>query len=372
MVQALVPSPSDNVTRWSDASRRRIDATRAWQDRDLETLLQLVEAHLKLRFKGRPSHSTIRNYRFYGAVFFQWMWEHCPGLKVTHDLGHLMHVSLMNGHLTPNATKLPESSVACILSAFREAARTMQWCGLWDIDMFRDCRNRYNGDNGARPFSPDEVMRLLKACKSPNDSIMLRLGLDAGLRRSEIIALKWKDVDIEDKSITVRNGKGGRRRVVYIGDGPLLKLLKNKGNPEDNVVRNFWGIDVFKRAGVPWGVHRLRHTCAMDLLALCGSIEAVQKHLGHKSVRTTQIYAKMLSGEYRRAIDHANESRNGGGKSGGEDGHCDISSEPRDGSRHSCCTWTHQRSHSQTDTYGIPAPWAGRHEGGSDCVAWGS
>lgn len=366
---SLVPASSGNLSRWSNASRRRLDAARAWQERDVETLQALVVAHLRLRFQGRPSQRTVYSYRRYAKMFFVWMWAHSPGMKVTHDLGHLLHTEVTNGAFTLSSAKPSDSTIACMISAFREASNAMRWCGLWDCDMFEHCKCKAPDrlTPKRRPFSPEEVLRLLAACRTPNDHIIVRLGLDAGLRLQEIIDLTWGDVNLDDHTIVVRNGKGGRQRTVYVGNSVLYGLLRDNASPDPSkrVARSVRETRVFSQAGLPWGMHRLRHTCARDLLALSGSLEAVQRHLGHASIAITQVYAQMHCSEYRKAVDRAHAetpsptSPASQRAKPGDTDYVHVRPDTGDGAWHSSSTRTYERSASASDTQRPkPTSWA--------------
>ena len=47
---------------------------------------------------------------------------------------------------------------------------------------------------------------------------LLRLMIYTGLRRAEVVALRWYDIDFEDQLVTVRQGKGGKERIAAIAD----------------------------------------------------------------------------------------------------------------------------------------------------------
>lgn len=133
----------------------------------------------------------------------------------------------------------------------------------------------------------------------------------AGLRCSEALALRPKDVDLEAGTITVLHGKGDRRRVVAIDDGAVrlierwmdvrrdLKVPRNapvfctlKGGPvSPDYVRA-----AIKRAGRRAGIdkrvhaHGLRHTHAAELANEGVPVNVIQQQLGHANLATTDIY----------------------------------------------------------------------------------
>lgn len=365
---SLVPASASDESRWSDLSRRRIDAARAWQERDLQTLTAMVRAYGVLRANGGFKKTTWAPYAVYAPRFFEWMWEHCKGLNPTVDLGRLLATAIRRGEFT--ATNTPSQGTQHnALKVCKLAAETMRWAGMWDTDMFMGVgiSDRVPNHTKRHPYSPDEVMRILDACRGDwNTEVVIRLGLDAGLRLSEIAALRWCDVNLENKELVVVSGKGDMRRQVYIGSGTLYHLLadnyltQRSGEDAEPTSRIAGEGDLrgrmqqfFMKARVDYGMHRLRHTCARDLLSLGGSLEAVQLHLGHKNITTTQIYARMAANSYKSCVDQRVKKSEGTGS-----GTAAASPRPRhrnDAQVHErpvdwpqpvgrSSTWTHERA----------------------------
>jgi integrase/recombinase XerD len=149
---------------------------------------------------------------------------------------------------------------------------------------------------------------------------MLRLMLDTGLRVGEVLALQVRDLEWMAGKLTVRQGKGAKDRVVWVGE-ELLELLRQwrekkpisangllfttlKGDELDTrYVRA-----MVKRLGLKAGIekdlhpHLLRHTMATDLLRATKNLRLVQKALGHSNITTTTIYAHIVDGELEEAM----------------------------------------------------------------------
>lgn len=191
-------------------------------------------------------------------------------------------------------------------------------------------------------LTPDQVRRLKaharreadlarrNGCKSPvRDWAILHVALDAGLRVSEIVALRVGDLLLEPghSAIIVRYGKGGKERGVDIGhalrehlreylawkqavgegvgEGDVLFLSPRGGALTRQAVYL-----MFKRlaaqAGLPsrFTIHSCRHTYASLLYrASKFNLRLVQKQLGHASIRTTQVYADVLSADALEAVN---------------------------------------------------------------------
>jgi len=165
-----------------------------------------------------------------------------------------------------------------------------------------------------------EVDRLLQ---QPNpryytpqrDLLYFRLMLNAGLRVSEAVALKPEHVDLNTGRIDVREGKGAKDRVVYVGNGLLEELRTwmerrpeseyllptSKGKQvhpshlRQSVKRYAEKADIDELDRV--SPHTLRHTFATKLYRETGKIRKVQKALGHSDISTTMIYTHIVDEE---------------------------------------------------------------------------
>ncbi len=161
------------------------------------------------------------------------------------------------------------------------------------------------------------------------DWAILHVALDAGLRVSEICALRVGDVILEPEhsSLIVRDGKGHKKRGVRIGKAlrdhlaefiawkaengesisnraPLFVSLRGGPLTRSAVFRIFKANA--RAVGIPprFSIHSCRHTYASLLYRASNyNIRLVQKQLGHSSIQTTQIYADVLSEDAAVAVD---------------------------------------------------------------------
>ena len=155
---------------------------------------------------------------------------------------------------------------------------------------------------------------------------LIKLMLDTGLRRAEVINLKWADVDLMTGKLMVRNGKGAKDRSLWIGNG-LLEELKGWRERQAGIVKGaeyvFTSIskgkegnsldaqyvyDLIKRLAKKAGItkkispHTLRHSFATDLYRETKNIRLVQKALGHSDLGSTMIYTHIVDDELEGAL----------------------------------------------------------------------
>jgi len=150
----------------------------------------------------------------------------------------------------------------------------------------------------ATPLTAAELRRAWDAAGF-NLRLAIALGALAGLRVSEIAALRMTDVDLEHRIITVRGGKGGYDRAIPMAS-VLADLLAHAG--PDQVVPWTSGESVskvirvhFQRLGIGHRPHDLRHTFASECARVTGgNVVVVAQLMGHASISTTQRYVAAL------------------------------------------------------------------------------
>lgn len=155
-----------------------------------------------------------------------------------------------------------------------------------------------------RTLSEAEVSKLLSAGHSLRDACILRLLLDSGLRREELVALDWQDVDMAQGILTVRNGKGGKGRQAVVSPATCAMLKRLRGDATGGPVFVNYRGDRLEAQGVRMvvmragskaglgtlGTHCLRRTCATRLLQIGWPLETVSLLLGHSQIGTTLRY----------------------------------------------------------------------------------
>lgn len=148
------------------------------------------------------------------------------------------------------------------------------------------------------------------------NTLLLELLYSSGIRISEAINIKIKDINISDKSIRIL-GKGRKMRIVYFGEyakeyleeylkvrnSSLEYLFLNKNNTPltrrgaEYIISNLVKTSLLKKKVTP---HTFRHSYATEMLNNGADIRSVQELLGHSSLSTTGIYTHVTNEVVRR------------------------------------------------------------------------
>ena len=159
-------------------------------------------------------------------------------------------------------------------------------------------------------FSKGEVQRLFDQVDNLKHRCLLLLTYGCGLRSGEVVALQLRDVMVDRGQIFVRGGKGKKDRVVMLPKSivPILQAYMQKYRPDNwlfpgqNRNRPYSSSSlrmIFKRAISKTGLdkrhklHNLRHSFATHLMESGTQQRLIQKLLGHKSSKTTEIYTQV-------------------------------------------------------------------------------
>ncbi len=164
-----------------------------------------------------------------------------------------------------------------------------------------------------RHLRDNDVVTLFASITKSRDMAMFMLMLRCGLRVEEVANLTLGAIDYRRHQIMVRDGKGGKDRVVYISNDAADALAAYlRIRPETNEQKIFLvekgtykgrpisirGIQkrieyYSKKSGIPASCHQLRHTMATQLLNADIALATIQALLGHTKIKTTMRYCKL-------------------------------------------------------------------------------
>lgn len=181
-----------------------------------------------------------------------------------------------------------------------------------------------------RVLNPEEVVALLGALRKWRDRAMVEAMVLGGLRRAEVLGLRFEDVRVGEKRVFVADGKGGHQRLIPMSPRffeTLAAYLDTERPAEATTDRVFVVLkgrrrgspltpkgleEILTAARVRAGLshatcHELRHTCLTRLREAGMALEAVQAQAGHRSIASTRIYLHLandwLAAEYRKASE---------------------------------------------------------------------
>ncbi len=169
-----------------------------------------------------------------------------------------------------------------------------------------------------RYLTREEADRLIKACyetpKCHHLAPIVITALQTGMRRGEILRLKWDNVDFKNGYIYVEDSKNKTSRLIPMSQ-TLRQTLSNlprhlsspyvfwhdNGKPYDDIKHSF--NKVLKRAGIKvFTFHDLRHTFASHLVMNGVDLMTVKELLGHKDIKMTMRYSHLSPDHKRVAV----------------------------------------------------------------------
>lgn len=158
----------------------------------------------------------------------------------------------------------------------------------------------------------DEIKRMIEASRDIYDALIVSILAETGIRASELLQIRIRDIDLDRGEVRVR-GKYGKERIVFLGptSRALIKAYIDAVDPHPRarlIDMTYQALHkrlkkLAARAGVdPSKVrpHVLRHTFATEAIRRGMSLPALQKLLGHSDIKITEVYLHMNIEDVRR------------------------------------------------------------------------
>ena len=165
---------------------------------------------------------------------------------------------------------------------------------------------------------------MINACPEPLKSIVI-IALNTGMRRGEILGLKWQDIDFKEKNCMLWDTKNKEKRIVPLNSQCMIYSW-NKKNPDSEYVFSgespkghvgeTYMTHMFKEMVKKLGIqdfrfHDLRHTFASWLVMKGINLKTVQELLGHKDFMMTLRYAHLSHDHKKQAVEFLVENMSG-------------------------------------------------------------
>lgn len=157
------------------------------------------------------------------------------------------------------------------------------------------------------PFSDTEIDSLRSACKNERQRAIIELLLSSGVRVEELVMLNVNDLDLKNRSVHVKEGKGKKERITYMSEICAYHVSHYLENRKHNTVELFVNNKTLNRT-LPGGIrsilkdigkvakvdnvhpHRFRRTFATNLSRRGMDVQTISKLMGHSNIDTTMIY----------------------------------------------------------------------------------
>ena len=340
-------------SKWNQPDSRKLAAARAAHDQDLETLLELLAVYIakKSRRKADGSPLSLALYRVGISRWLDW----CSGagesnssrielLRASEDDLENWVVFLQQRGRDARArrdkgnARLKPATVTAYLSSVRALYRALIWAKTTSNNPALEVKppqdpNRRTVKGVLSVKQYNQLRKLPNDCddqaRAARDQVIFILGGSLGLRSREMCSLDIADLDLAGKGLSVL-GKGGKvRRVplhgtdVFVlehwlgvrralqlegrisGDALLVTFHHGEfGKRLDHTGARFIINNYFKRLGVKvTGLHVLRRTTGTHLYEATKDLRVVADVLGHSSIETAAIYAKMNDNVINEAKD---------------------------------------------------------------------
>lgn len=260
----------------------------------LQELLEKIENEMKLR---NYSRKTIKSYLLCLDDYFSYI----KIIRQEPDISKIKDYLLnkINNHLS---SRTVNSYLQAIKYFYQEICKSKQ-----EIEM------KFAKTSSKLPvvLSRKEIENIINKITNQKHKTMIALAYGCGLRVSEAVGLKIKDLDLDELVVHLKNAKGDKDRITVIPEklkDSLAGMIAGRAGGEylfegrmNGKLTERTAQLIFEKgmqaAGISKGAtfHSLRHSFATHLLENGTDVRYVQELLGHSNIRTTQIYTKVTN-----------------------------------------------------------------------------
>ncbi len=261
-----------------------------------EEFIEKLETELKLIKK---SELTIRNYLYINSKFFDFIKKE-PLDLTTDDVKKFL----------ANISDRAPSSIILSMAAIKFSTSK-----ILNKDLTQGIERPKKSKKLPEVLTKEEVKRLIDSAPTKKSKLIIQFLYSTGLRVSELVNLKIKDIDLNEKIGKVVKGKGSKDRFFTLPDKLILEidsyiyenkeriyLFSSKDKPLtprniQKMIKNCARLAQINKKVTP---HTLRHSYATHLLESGTDIRIIQTLLGHENLNTTQIYTHVSTEELKK------------------------------------------------------------------------
>jgi site-specific recombinase XerD len=263
------------------------------------------------RQAARRSENTIKFYQFTAGLFVKWLQSQGIGSPAELSARHVRaYLADLAGRGKSDGTLADHARAIRVMVRFWLAEGYLPAPIAFQIPKVPKKR--------LPTLDADSLAAVLAACDNPRDKALVMLMADSGLRKSEVIALNWGDVDIQTGLLIVHHGKGDKPRSAVVGANTRRALLAYRRSLTDHSE----GAPIFQtrtggrftpkgfgqvfcklrdRSGVNVTPHAMRRTFAiLSLRAGMGELY-VQALGGWEDLQMVRDYAQMIDDDLLQA-----------------------------------------------------------------------
>ena len=257
----------------------------------------LLNRELKIR---NFSPKTIKSYLYYNSKLL----KHAN--KNAREIGNQ---DIKNFLLYLAEKGLSEASINLAINAIK-----FYYTQVYRRKFFYDIKRPKTSKRLPVVLSKKEIKKILDSIHNKKHKLIISLSYAIGLRVSEVINMKVKDIDIDNKIIYIRQSKGKKDRINIIPQilySDLNEIFNRRGmneyifvNQNKEKLSERTAQKIFTNALIKVGInkeatfHSLRHSFATHLLEQGVNIRYIQELLGHQRLETTQIYTKVSTKKF--------------------------------------------------------------------------
>ena len=266
-----------------------------------QDMLPVIKCYLGSKAVSSLSMGTLKQYRYKLTHFFDTVRKSYMDIRAND-----IRMYLYNFKIERNASDCYLDNVRITLNSF------FQWLTENDYIPKNPCAKvdkiKYQPKR-RQPLTPYQLEEVRWNVADVREKALVDFLFSTGLRASECADVRLSDITWDKRAVRVRNGKGGKERIVYFNaesEVSLKEYIKTRSDDTDavfvsmkaphqpiqshaleNIIKK-----VSKRTGIHVYPHRLRHTFATAGLRGGMPLEKLQALMGHAKPETTLIYAK--------------------------------------------------------------------------------